>query len=146
VTSPVSSVRTSPAHSVAKSKRSERPMLVPYAIGRRQAIVVVESAPNRMSRRDPAAVEDQEKRTLQRYPMLAKPTTLTLTTPGTTSSAHVTRTEKEITRSGILICLIQHQLTRLLNLPLTVGPKTLPNASGMAKSSIIVETPTASIC
>ena len=68
-------------------------MSVPYAIGRRQAIVVVESAPNEMSRREPTAVEDQEKRTSQRYLMLAKPTTVTLKTPGTTLSAHVSRTE-----------------------------------------------------
>jgi len=55
---------------------------------------------------------------------------------GDRSLRKTTIKEKKITRSGILICLIQHQLTRLLNLPPTVGPKTLPIASGMAKSSI----------
>lgn len=68
-------------------------MSVPYAIGRLYAIVVVELVPNRMSRLNPLAVEGQAIRTLQRYPMLAKPTTVTLKTPGTTLSAHVSRTE-----------------------------------------------------
>jgi hypothetical protein len=55
--------------------------------------VVVEVAPNRMSRLDPAAVEGQAIRALQRYPMLARLTTVTLTTPATLLSAYVSSTE-----------------------------------------------------
>ena len=55
--------------------------------------MVVDLAPNKMSRLNPVAVEGQAIRTLQLYPMLAKPTTVTLTTPGFTLSTHGSRTE-----------------------------------------------------